>query len=217
MRTLFPGGVTPSQSLREQTRGHHDAAECLPAFQAPFGETYTLDAYARLLNGLRAAFAVLEEAAIDGAPVDLRGWLRDHRQVPDLEHDLALICAQASIRLPAPPDVRPPAALGSARHREAAALGTLYVLYGSTLGSTVVGRALVEHFDPELCARLRFHALKRQESLWAHFRSELDRRLHPDQLDDAVVAARAAFEIVAFAATGGEARLDRSASAIAAC
>lgn len=178
-----------SERLKSDTQAHHHAAEASPAMQAVMDDRLTRGAYrdhlARLLAFYRATEAALAETPglADLVPdLDARlvksQWLRD---------DLARLGAG-----PAAPRADVP------RFSLAQALGTLYVVEGSTLGGRLIARQLSRSVGvgPEDGARFYHSYGDARGERWTGFKAALDAwgQAHPDKADEAIQAAADAFD-----------------------
>ena len=182
-----------SDALRTRTRPHHDAAEASPAMQAVVSDGLTREAYREHLARL-LPFTAGTEAALGAVP-GLRGWLPDldARLVKTawLRADLAALAARPRQRGGHAPELDVPAALG-----------TLYVVEGSTLGGRIIERHLHKTLGvtPDDGGRF-YHAYGPDRGpRWTAFKAALDAYgdAHPHHTDAVVDAAGNAFE--AFAA-----------------
>jgi heme oxygenase len=137
---LSPEPRTLLQTLKAETRPHHERAERVVRLMEP---SLTLAGYRRHLEALYGLYASLEvtlAARLEGRFPPLR--LEERWKLPLLAEDLrALGHEEASLaRLPRPS--RPPSLPDVPE-----ALGCLYVLEGSTLGGQLILRHLQRHFE----------------------------------------------------------------------
>ncbi|MDQ1154479.1 biliverdin-producing heme oxygenase [Brevundimonas sp. SORGH_AS_0993] len=172
--------VHARQALREATRPDHDAVDA--AFSR-YDLTHA-DGYADFLAAQARVFAPVE-TALDAAGVEalVPDWpLR--RRADRLSDDLArlgrpTVFGDIDLRLTGP----------------AAVLGALYVLEGSRLGGALLSRSAPQG------APTRFLIDDDRAARWRALVDLIDRRLtRPQDIDDAVTAARAVFQIFLAAA-----------------
>ena len=127
------------QALRGQTRIEHEATEALLPLMGP---EITLPVYVDALRSLYRIVEGWERWAETQAPPECVSVLRDHQRAFLLRKDLR------HFGLAAPPDPLPleefvpllSAASDTASPNEAAFLGALYVVEGSTLGGQYIAR-----------------------------------------------------------------------------
>jgi heme oxygenase (biliverdin-IX-beta and delta-forming) len=147
--------VYPSESphllqlLKAETRSHHERAERVVQLMSP---GLSVEGYRQHLEALHALHAALESAAarqLGAFERELR--LAERWKLHLLREDLrALGHDEASLgRLPG---IEPPPQVPGMPE----ALGTLYVLEGSTLGGQIILRHLLRHFEGKSVGRFAF-------------------------------------------------------------
>ena len=181
-----------SSVVKARTRPHHEAAEASPAMQAVVSDGLGRDTYRDHLARLLAFTGPLEAAL--GAVAGLRDWLPDldERLVKArwLRDDLGALGADPALPLAHVPG------LGLE-----AALGTLYVIEGSTLGGRIIEKRLARALGvtPETGGRY-YHAYgDARGPRWKAFQAGLDAygAAHPHQTDAVVEAAADTFDVFA--------------------
>lgn len=177
-RRLRPPTIV--ERLRAETRPEHDAAERDLDWEA---RTSNRADYRDLLARLHAFHRAWEPevARLVGDPAFTGPRERAHL----LERDLDRLGSDAGAR------TEPPAFSGLPLATRAEALGSMYVLEGSTLGGQVIARRVraVLDFDP------LYHAAHgdRVGAMWRAFQARLLADVAPDGADEAVDAARRTF------------------------
>src|SRR3954452_7915212 len=128
-------GVDLMSSLRVQTRTQHDAIERSRALPEP---PLSRDRFLRVLQRFFTFHRIWEPAI--AAHESLRAFHVSRHRLPLLRRDLLALGMQARDIDALPPcdDARELAA------HEAEAIGSLYVLEGSTLGGQIISRALAQ-------------------------------------------------------------------------
>ena len=128
------------QTLKAETRPHHERAERAVRLMAP---DLTLSGYRRHLEalyGLHAPLEALLAARLEGRFPELR--LSERWKLPLLEADLRTLGHDAASLERLPRLARPPHLPDMPE-----ALGALYVLEGATLGGQLILRHLTRHFE----------------------------------------------------------------------
>ena len=174
--------MTASATLREQTRDRHQIVEDHYNLRQVVRGDPAPATYARVLGALHTVHAPAE------------GWLAV--ALPDLPwmRRAGLLAADLTALGATPPaDAGPALPAGGTR---AEALGAAYVLEGSRHGGAVLARRLRRHGDPAVAGACRFFAGTggAPDVAWGDFRARLDAALAPDDLPQAVAAARAVFD-----------------------
>lgn len=175
--------------LKRETRAAHDRLEAdLRLLDDPLSE----DRFLRTLERFWGFHAVWEPAV--GRALGDDGFLAPRLKLDKLEADLVALgrTADQIARLPLCFEA---AQLAPLPRRPATAIGTLYVLEGSTLGGQVISHALnaatwlpangLTYFDP-------YGA--RTGTMWRDFRDYAGRHSTPAADAEMVAAARATFE-----------------------
>ncbi|WP_232537410.1 biliverdin-producing heme oxygenase [Cystobacter fuscus] len=137
------------QSLKAETRPHHERAESVVRLMAP---ELSVSGYRAHLEALHALHAFLEPAVAEHLEVshpELR--VNERRKLHLLREDLLALGHDALSLARLPPLARPPALPGVPE-----AFGALYVLEGSTLGGQLILRHLVRHFEGRPVGRFAF-------------------------------------------------------------
>jgi heme oxygenase len=176
--------------LRLHTRAQHERIEATLNIPSSIRNR---DDYTRLLGALYGFHMPLEttllehEAALSAVGVKLSARRKAHKARADLQalrvgseasHELALC--------PAPPT------LSTWRH----ALGSLYVVEGSTLGGQVIARQLRRHLNLQAALHLRFFSAygARTGTMWRAFVAALDGlNLAAEDAADVLQGAEATF------------------------
>ncbi|MDR7036324.1 heme oxygenase [Methylobacterium sp. BE186] len=171
--------------LRAETAAAHEALERDLDWEA---RVATLPGYRNLLARFHGFHAAYEPAIAEalGDP----GFLDERRRLDPLAADLLHLGLDA-VSIESLPQAAPPGLDGTA-----SALGSLYVLEGSTLGGQVIGRriAALHGFDEIAgCAYYRGRGA-RVGALWASFRARLDALTGEAEAKAASRAANATFE-----------------------
>jgi heme oxygenase len=177
------------QRLKDSTRDLHDRVEATNFMARLMRDDLTPREYARTMRGLHALYAALE-------PLIARvGGLRE--VLPDLDQRMKTASLAADLRALPPgsdPEVLATAPAVDPIATAAAALGTLYVLEGSTMGGRLIATKLKtrEFVRPE---SLRFfeHYGAQANVFWRRFVRVLDEVPAADH-DQVVAAARRTFE-----------------------
>lgn len=137
---LSPEPRTLLQTLKVETRPHHERAERVVRLLSP---DLTLSGYRRHLEALHGLHASLEARLAErlaGLATELR--LEERWKLPLLEADLREL-GHDEASLARLPRLAPPPSLPGVPE----ALGALYVLEGSTLGGQLILRHLRRHFE----------------------------------------------------------------------
>lgn len=180
-----------SDDLKARTRTHHDAAEASPAMQAVMSDDLTRDAYRDHLTRLLAFYSPTEAALaeVDGLGAVLTDLGARLGKADWLRQDLDVLGMGDSAPSAHVPDFS-----------VAQALGTLYVIEGSTLGGRLIARHLEQTLGVTEDTGARFYLSYGGErgERWKAFKSALDQfgTDHPDQADDVVSAAGDAFDVL---------------------
>ena len=177
--------------LRLHTRAQHERIEA--ALNIP-DSIRNRDDYARLLAAFYGFHVPLEtallqhEASLSAVGVKLSARRRAHKARADL---LSLYGGSEAIQkltlCPLPP------ALPTWRH----ALGSLYVVEGSTLGGQIIARQLHRHLNLQAAAQLRFFSAygSRTGTMWRAFVAALNRlNLAAEDAAHVLQGAEATFE-----------------------
>ena len=188
---LSPESPHLMQLLKAETRPHHERAERVVRLMSP---GLSVAGYRQHLEALHALHAALESAVarqLGAHEAELR--LSERWKLHLLREDLlALGHDEASLaRLPGLPS--PPAIPGVPE-----ALGTLYVLEGSTLGGQLILRHLVRHFENAPVGRFAFFRAYGEAvgPMWKSFSEALPRLCPEPSLAPRVVrGAQQAFEV----------------------
>jgi heme oxygenase (biliverdin-IX-beta and delta-forming) len=185
---LGPGLSSFCARLRAATQDEHAAVE--RQIRLPDGIA-TLEMYRDLLRGFLAVHRPLGRAILA-----LPGWEitgidpRERVRIADLEADLRALGADPACLHRPEEHVRPGGSI-------AGALGTLYVLEGSTLGGLVIARALRERFGDAIVGAMAFLAGRGPQTvpMWRRFKTALDAYglAFPEQADAMIAGARATF------------------------
>ena len=194
----MPTPPTPTEratlmaTLRDATAASHARTEAtVPVLDARLG----LAGYAAVLARFRDAYAALERAlaGVDDWPDGFDVVAR--RKLPLLERDLAWL-RERGVATP------PPRAIGegAAPPRVAAAIGTLYVLEGATLGGQVILRRIGARLGVAPDAGASFYAGYGDATgaMWKAFAAMANAwgESHRDAWDEVVAAARATFDAI---------------------
>jgi heme oxygenase (biliverdin-IX-beta and delta-forming) len=177
------------ERLKRETRGAHDRLEAgLDLLQAPLGR----DRFVRLLERFWGFHAIWEPAV--GRALADDAFLEPRLKLHKLEADLFAL-GRTPDEIARLPRCFEAAQLAPLARRPAAALGTLYVLEGSTLGGQVISRALktapwlppggLAYFDPYG---------PRTGAMWRDFRDYAAHRSTPAADAEMLAAAKATFE-----------------------
>jgi heme oxygenase len=177
--------------LRLHTRAQHERIEA--ALNIP-DSIRNRDDYARLLAAFYGFHVPLEtallqhEASLSAVGVKLSARRKAHKARADL---LSLYGGSEAIQkltfCPLPP------ALPTWRH----ALGSLYVVEGSTLGGQIIARQLHRHLNLQAAAQLRFFSAygARTGTMWRAFVAALNRlNLAAEDAAHVLQGAEATFE-----------------------
>lgn len=168
----------------------HDRIEQNGRMASLLSDDLTRDAYRALLARLYGFLAPLEdrlgrrpEWARLGFDFDAR------RRVPMLRRDLAVLGGPAVDDLPVCDDL--PAVAGFA-----AAVGSLYVLEGATLGGRIIARHLHRTLGLDAASGAAFFCGRSDDTgaLWRAFGRFAERTVSPAEADAAVAAAAATFD-----------------------
>jgi heme oxygenase len=187
-----PGGETSPtvlHRLRSETRDVHERLEQgLGLLDAPLDR----DRFMRVLERFFGFHAVWEPAV--GRALGDDAFLAPRLKLERLRRDLRAL-GRSDAEIDRLPRCFEAAQLAPLARRQAAALGSLYVLEGSTLGGQVITRALagapwlpadgLTYFDP-------YEA--QTGAMWRAFRDYLLARSTPPADDEMVAVARATFE-----------------------
>lgn len=183
--------------LREETRPEHEATEALMPLTAP---GLTLATYTEVLRLLLPVLRGWEAWAAHFAPPALRPLLAARRRSHWIEQDLLALgdsrrAFEASLDEPVPwsavigADARNGGSGASGSAFEAAFLGALYVMEGSTLGGRYIARHVEEalRIEPgQGDAYFRGHE-EQTGALWRETTATL--AAVPDELTEIVIAA----------------------------
>lgn len=180
-------------ALRAATTGHHERTERLVPALDP---ALLLDGYARILARFRAAYAPMEARLSVVAWPDGFDWSA-RRKVPLLDADLAWLAARGV----AVPDVPPVAPAAPAAATLAAAIGTLYVLEGASLGGQLIVRRLGPRLGVDAGAGASFYAGygARTGPMWKAFAAMAEHwgAGAAAEWDAVIASAQAAFDAIA--------------------
>lgn len=178
-----------SDTLKARTRSHHAAAEASPAMQAVMSDDLSRDAYRDHLTRLLAFYAPNESALaqVDGLDTVLPDLNERLGKAEWLRQDLDVLGTG---------DAAPHA---HAPHLDVArALGTLYVIEGSTLGGRLIARQLESSVGVTADSGARFYLSygENRGDRWKAYKSALNQfgADHPERADDVVEAASDAFD-----------------------
>ena len=180
-----------SETLKAQTRAHHDAAEASPAMRAVLADDLALPTYRDHLARLLGFYGPLEPAlaSVDG----LRDWL------PDLDARLVKAGWLADDLDALGPGPSAPAGHAPA-FAAAGALGALYVVEGSTLGGRLIGRHLARTLGvtPDAGARFYHSYGDDRGPRWTAMKAALDAfgEARPGDVPDVVAAAADTFGVL---------------------
>lgn len=177
--------------LRLHTQAQHERIEATLNLPASIRNH---DDYARLLGAFYGFYVPLEtallshEAALSGVGVKLSGRRKAHKVRTDLES--LRMSGEAIDELALCPS---PPVLPTWRH----ALGSLYVMEGSTLGGQVIARQLRRHLDLPAALHLQFFSGygARTGTMWRAFVDSLNAvNLPVEDTADVLQGARETFE-----------------------
>lgn len=133
-QTGLTTSATPSvpgraiDELRAATARHHQVIDALMRMDQDFSVAH----YGRALQAFESFLTQWEPLVSGALPVSLQHWAEGLRRLPLARRDMAVLA------LPLRRDI----AIDLALPDEAAALGSMYVLEGSTLGGVVIARRL---------------------------------------------------------------------------
>ncbi|MFU8788057.1 MAG: biliverdin-producing heme oxygenase [Methylobacter sp.] len=167
-------------ALRRGTHDLHQRLESAPLFARLSAADLTRDDYICVLVALQHLYAGLETGLIHS----LRQHTPDYRytpRLPLLQRDLAQLGGAAALN----PDLPPASVAGLA-----ATLGMLYVIEGSALGGKLLRERLQSRLGAAVGGALAFYGL---EGDWPATQTLLRGSLTPDDIDQAVMAARQTF------------------------
>ncbi len=175
------------QRLKTETRPHHDRIE---GAIGPMRPGLTADEYVDLLRRFYGFYAAWEPAVAATLGGRLPHLVADRRRTPWLERDLAHFGLTAADLAVVPRCDRLPRVDTVAR-----ALGSTYVVEGSTLGGQYISRHLGKSLGLTPDAGLAFYAGygERTGAMWQAFREVLVEHASGDP-DDAVAAAAETFD-----------------------
>ncbi len=164
-----PAGVL--QCLRSATHSHHAELENMLALTGP----HSRRRYEQVLQGFQAFVPTWENRVAAALPTHLQGWFAPRRRSALIATDLAALGAAPAA------EVAPSAQalhLGSLPR----ALGSLYVMEGSTLGGQVITRHLAEslQLSPQHGAAYFYGHGRETGPMWKDFLARLSAELPTD-------------------------------------
>lgn len=170
--------------LRSETRAAHDAIERDLDWER---RVSTIDGYRQLLARFYGFHRTWEPAI--AASIDDESFVGPRRKLPLLEADLLhLGMTPTAIEKIPEPDllIRP--------RTRAEALGSMYVLEGSTLGGQLIARRVAEKLGLKPGAGLSYHCAYGDAvgPMWQAFRARLG-ELSPSEEDEAIGSANTTF------------------------
>lgn len=180
--------MTLLERLKAETRAEHDRIEIAVDFER---RTATLADYRDLLARYYGFHSVWEEKA-EAALVD-SAFFQPRRKTGLLERDLAALGLRADeiVKLPRCHPLMP-------LRDQAAALGSMYVIEGSTLGGAIIARGVERNLGlcPETgCAYFRSYG-RDTAKMWKSFGAEILSHSSPEVDDNIIASARQTFDVM---------------------
>lgn len=146
--------------------------------------------YFALLAGFRGFVAPWEKALVAALPVPMREFALQREKTALLDGDLRFISDDHCV-----PDQLPQCEIDWPLQDTAACMGSMYVMEGSTLGGRIIGPAMAQRFG--LSDRRGYAYFdpygERTGSMWNAFKALATSSVPVQEIDRAVVAARATF------------------------
>ncbi|MGI4860536.1 MAG: biliverdin-producing heme oxygenase [Janthinobacterium lividum] len=173
--------------LKTDTADAHEALERALDLARPVMAHAT---YVALLAGFRGFVAPWEARLMAALPDTLQGFAREREKTPLLDADLRYLSEGAC-----DPAVLPVCTALPALDSVPRALGSMYVMEGSTLGGRFIGPAMARRFAlPDHLGYSYFDPYREHTgSMWNAFKLRMAQEVAPDQADAAVAAARETF------------------------
>ena len=190
--TLAPVAARPAGLLRQRLReGTAAAHEQLEAALDLLGREPDRQRFARMLERF-LGFHIVWEKSIRRHP-DLRAFVAPRSRLPHLRRDLAAL-GRTNAEQAALPRCAAAAELAPSR---AAAVGSIYVLEGSTLGGQVIARALAgaSWVPPGGLAYFNPYQARTGE-MWRAFGAWAESEVAERELSQAVAGAAATFAVL---------------------